>query len=235
MLIILIRSVILYFLTIFAIRLMGKRQLGELQPSELVVTILISNIATLSLEETDTPLIAGFFPILTLVCLDIVMSWITLKSRTIRHIVSGKPKILIQDGRIDQRLLGELRLSVDDLFGAMRENAIFRIDEVQLAIAETTGKINFYQKFGAQNVTNDGLGIKGSSDNPPEIVINDGKLDSEALGRTGFGKGWLESRIRESDVSESDIFIMTVDSCGASSIIRKSKGQNKQKKGASEK
>ena len=109
MLLILIRSIILYVSVILAIRLMGKRQIGELQPTELVITILISNIATITLEDTGIPLISGVIPIFLLVSFEIIMSWITLKNRRIRQLVSGSPQIIIRDGIIDQKQLRELR------------------------------------------------------------------------------------------------------------------------------
>ena len=96
--VVLIRSLILYIVVIFGVRLMGKRQLGELQPSELVITILISNIATLPLEDTSIPLVLGILPILTLVCFEVVISWVTLKSLRMRRIISGRPKIIVRNG-----------------------------------------------------------------------------------------------------------------------------------------
>ena len=117
--VVLIRSLILYIVVIFGVRLMGKRQLGELQPSELVITILISNIATLPLEDTSIPLILGILPILTLVCFEVVISWVTLKSLRMRRIISGRPKIIVRNGQIEQATMRDLRLSVDDLMTAL--------------------------------------------------------------------------------------------------------------------
>jgi len=137
--VVLIRSLILYIVVIFGVRLMGKRQLGELQPSELVITILISNIATLPLEDPDIPLFIGILPILTLVCYEVIMSWITLRSLRMRRMISGRPKIIIRNGQIEQATLQDLRLSVDDLMTALRSNQIFDPAQVQFAIMETTG------------------------------------------------------------------------------------------------
>ena len=109
--VVLIRSLILYIVVIFGVRLMGKRQLGELQPSELVITILISNIATLPLEDTSIPLVLGILPILTLVCFEVVISWVTLKSLRMRRIISGRPKIIVRNGQIEQATMRDLRLS----------------------------------------------------------------------------------------------------------------------------
>ena len=128
--IVLIRSLILYILVIFAVRLMGKRQLGELQPSELVITILVSNIATLPIEDLNIPLIVGISPILSLVCFEVLTSWFSMKHIALRRIISGRPKIVISDGRIDKKVMSELRFSVDDLLTALRGNGVFDLSEV---------------------------------------------------------------------------------------------------------
>lgn len=111
---------------------MGKHQLDELQPSELVITILISNIATLPLEDTNIPLILGILPILALICFETIMSWITLRSTKMRRLISGRHKIIIQNGQLEQATLRDLRLSVDDVMTAMRGNQVFDISQVQL-------------------------------------------------------------------------------------------------------
>ena len=141
MLIIIIRTIILYFLIVFSLRLMGKKQLGELQPSELVTTIMISNIATLALEDSATPMIMGAVPILMIVSLDVIMSGVLLKSTKIRKAVSGTARVIISDGVIDQKEMKNLRYTIDDLTEAMREQGIFDLSQVQYAIVETTGKL----------------------------------------------------------------------------------------------
>ncbi len=142
MLVTIIRSIILYILVILAVRLMGKRQLGELQPSELVITILISNIATLPLEDTDIPLLTGMTPIFVLVCLEVLISWVTLRFPKLRKFISGSPKIIITDGKIDRKALTDLRLSEADVMSALRSQQVFDIKEVQQAVVETNGSIS---------------------------------------------------------------------------------------------
>ena len=146
MCVVLIRSLILYLLVIFAVRLMGKRQLGELQPSELVITILVSNIATLPLEDVDIPLIVGVTPILALVCFEVVISWLNLISPKLRKVISGSPKVIISNGRIDRETMRELRFSVDDLTMALRSQGMFDLSEVQFAVVETTGSVSVMKK-----------------------------------------------------------------------------------------
>lgn len=219
--IIFFRAIILYALIIFSVRLMGKRQIGELQPSELVITILVSNIATLPIEDTSIPMIMGIVPILTLVCLDILMSWLSLKSRRLRSIVSGRPKIIIRNGKIDQQQLKILRFSLDDLMEALHEYNIFDISEVQFAVVETTGKISVYQKFEAQNVTAEMLGLKGKSSDPPSILIDDGILIEEALPAVNRGKDWIFSILKEKGLALKDVFLFTASPDGSYKIIEK--------------
>ncbi|MGN0631461.1 MAG: DUF421 domain-containing protein, partial [Ruminococcus sp.] len=165
--IILLRSIILYAVVIFSVRLMGKRQLGELQPGELVITILISNIATLPIENTSVPLLPGIVPILTLVCLEVIVSFITMKSKKLRKLVSGSPKIVIRDGEIIQQTMLDLRLTIDDLLMSLRSNQIFDPSEVQFAIVETTGAISVYPKSAYRSVVQEDIGLKNSSQDPP--------------------------------------------------------------------
>ena len=219
--IIFFRSVILYLTVIFAVRLMGKRQLGELQPSELVITILISNIATLPLEDTEIPLTMGLFPILTLVCYEVIMSWITLKSRKIRKMVSGQPKIIISNGKINQNMLKELRLSLDDLMAGLRNSGIFDITEVQYAIVETNGSISVLEKTNFQNATKADVGKPDAPCNPPQIYISDGHIIHENLGEKGKNKIWLNSVLEGNKISADEIFFLSADGKGKVSIVKK--------------
>lgn len=208
MLIIIIRTILLYLLIVFSLRLMGKKQLGELQPSELVTTIMISNIATLALEDASTPMLMGIIPILMIVCLDVIMSGIMLKNQKLRKIVSGTARVVICNGVPDQKELKNLRYTVDDLVEAMREQGIFDISQVQYAIVETTGKINFMQK-------------EQPPKNPPEIIVRDGEINRDALQRAELGEGWLMSILRDNKAELSDVFIMSADSDGNYKLFRK--------------
>ncbi|MDR0917969.1 MAG: DUF421 domain-containing protein [Oscillospiraceae bacterium] len=151
MLTIFFRTVILYIIVVFVVRLMGKRQIGQLGPTELVITILISNIATLPLEDHDIPLMLGVIPILTLACLDIFMSYITMKSKKIRQVVEGHPKIIIRDGKPNEQVMSELRFSLDELLTSVRAKDIQNIKDVQLAIVETNGTVSVFEKPQSQN------------------------------------------------------------------------------------
>ena len=221
MIIVFIRAIVLYALIIFAIRLMGKRQIGELQPSELVITILVSNIATLPLEDPSLPMLMGIIPIIVLVCLDVIMSGLTLKFRRLRTIVSGNPKIIIKDGVIDQEQMRILRFSIDDLMESLHAYNIFDITEVQFAIVETTGQISVYQKFPYQSATNGLLKIKGKTSNPPAIIIDDGVLIEDALSSIGFDNTWLNTLLNEKKLTAKEVFLLTASDDGTYNLIKR--------------
>ncbi len=224
MTIILIRALILYFVVICSVRLMGKRQLGELQPSELVITILISNIATLSLEDTDTPLLRAILPVLALVCFEVIMSWASLKSVRLRRLVSGSPKIIIREGVIDQEMLHALRFSVDDLMTSLRTNGVFSIGEVQFAIVETNGAVSVYQKPESQPATRKDVHAGNESPlDPPQVIVADGQLREKALEAIGQDRKWLSAVLRASDMALHDVFVLTADKSCKYHIVRSRK------------
>lgn len=217
--IVLIRSAILYITVIFAVRLMGKRQLGELQPSELVITILVSNVATLVLEDLSIPLAIGIAPVLSLVCFEVIMSWIMLKFPKVRCIVSGRPKIIISDGKIDRRVMNSLRYSVDDLMTSLRGNDIFSLNEVQYAIVETTGSLSVMKKPMYDTPVRKDLNLNPKAVDPPRVIISDGRLLENSLENMNLTKYWLDRILKKKQIKVKDIFIMTADKTGNYYIV----------------
>lgn len=217
------RTLILYIVIVFGVRLMGKRQLGELQPSELVVTILISNIATLPIEEVETPLFAGLLPILSLVTFEVIISAVNLHCRKVRRIFSGTPMVVIQNGEVDQQKLKELRFSIDDLMAQLRSNQIFSLEEVDFAVVETTGKLSVYQKYGARPLTPQTLGMpdQPAENAPPLVVVSDGHVYQEYLSLCGRDIKWLEETAASRRVAVRDIFVMTLDQAGNYHLVKK--------------
>lgn len=219
--VVLIRSLILYLLVIFAVRLMGKRQLGELQPSELVITILVSNIATLPLEDVNIPLMVGITPILSLVCFEVIVSWFSLKFPKLRCIISGRPKIIISNGKIDRQVMCDLRFSVDDLMTALRGNGIFKIEEVQYAIVETTGSISVMKKAQYESITRNDAGYASESSDPPQVVISDGHALERAMSSLNISMNRIKSILKRKNLEIENVFIMTADSTGNYFIAEK--------------
>ncbi len=223
MLVIFLRTLILYLTLVFGIRLMGKRQLGELQPSDLVVAILISNIATLPIEESEIPMFAGLLPILSLISFEVVASYLCLKSRKIRRFVSGRPIVIIQNGKINQKEMKELRFSADDLMSQLRQNGIFKVSDVDFAVVETTGKLSLYEKFLARTPSAEELSLPDdpTKNSPALTVISEGEILDDNLTALGRDTRWLQKEAARHHVLMRDIFLMTVDSDGSTEIIKK--------------
>ena len=201
---------------------MGKRQLGELQPSEFVIAILISNIATLSIEDTDIPLTGAVVPIITLMSAEVILSFITLKSGKAQTIVTGNPVAIIRNGNIDQKSMRELRFSIEDLMSQLRINGVFDIEDVSFAIVETNGQLTVYLKPEAQPLTpKTASDPKSSKSIPPLVLISDGVLCSKALTDCNLTKKWLEGVLKKENLSEKEVFLMTCDPCAKYHIVKK--------------
>lgn len=221
MCVVLVRSVMLYILVIFAVRLMGKRQLGELQPSELVITILVSNIATLPIEDVNIPVVVGVTPILALVCFEVMTSWINLHFPKLRELVSGSPKIVIRGGRIERDILRELRFSVDDLLMALRSKDIFDLDEVQFAMVETTGSISVMKKQSSDTPTRSDMAVPAEEADPPVLIISDGLFVGKAMKSLKVSRSAVEMLLSANGLGVKDVFIMTIDSTGSCFVADK--------------
>ena len=222
MFVVFFRTLIIYFVIIACLRIMGKRQLGELQPSEFVIAILISNIATLSIEDTDIPLVGAVVPIITLMSAEVILSFITLKSGRAQKIVTGNPVVIIRNGNIDQKNMRELRFSIEDLMSQLRISGIFDIQDVSWAIVETNGQLTVYPKVKAQPVTPAYLNDpKSISETPPMVLISDGIVSKAVLKSCNLTEKWLFGVLKEKKLSEKDVFLMTCDSSAKYFIVKK--------------
>lgn len=218
------RTFVLFITVSIALRFMGKRQLGELQPSELATTIMISNIAAIPIENIGSPMINGILAIALLACLEILLSVVILKSRRLRGAVMGHPRCVIRDGVLDQQELSGLRWSLDDLMELLRGNGIFDIDEVLFAIVETNGSLSVYPKFEKRPVTNEALDIAMPvCQSPPVFIINDGEVDAQALEFCNLDRAWLDNVLKENHLSEKDIFAMSCDRSARYILLKKEK------------
>lgn len=211
MLIVTVRTLIMYLAIIIAMRMMGKRQLGELQPSELVTTILISNLASLPIEETDISLVVGLIPIALIVSLEIIISILELKSPLVSRIFSGNSKIIIKKGSVDQTVLNELRYSMSDLLAALRQNNVFDIKEVSLGIVETNGKLSVYT---AEDENNNKLMIP---------VLIDGNINNSGLEYLGKNAGWLNDILTKMSIEAKQVLLLECDEDGKTQLILKEK------------
>ena len=224
MLISIFRTLILYFFIMLAIRLMGKRQISDMQPSELVVTMVTSDIASLPMQNTSQPLLSGIIPVLILVSLEIATSVVMMKSRKFRKLICGSAVVIIKDGKLLQSEMKRLRLTTEDLFAQLRQQDIFSIEDVQYCIVETNGTVSVLEKPEKRNPTLEQLGIKGEDNGIEAVVISDGELVDNALTLCGHNKTEIDNILKENNKSIPDIFIMTLDGLGNYKLIEKEQG-----------
>lgn len=216
------RTFVLFITVTAALRFMGKRQIGELQPSELATTIIISNIAAIPIENIGSPMINGILAIILLACMEVVISSVALKSRLFRGVVLGHARCVIRDGCVDESELRNLRWSLDDLTEMLRVNGIFNIDEVLFAIVETNGSLSMYPKFKNRPTTNEALNIKQSGcEAPPVLIINDGYVDKTALAYCNLDEKWLSKTLLSEKVVAKDVFFMSCDRSAKYRIVKK--------------
>lgn len=210
-----IRTIIVFIALLAAMRLMGKRQLGELEVSELVIAVLISNFAAHPLQDIGIPLINGILPIIILLCCEIIISGVTAKSTRARAFLCGKPCILISNGTIDQREMEKNRFTLDELAEELRNQGIMDISAVQYAVLETDGKLNVIQYPAERPISAGDLGLETDDTAYPIIVINDGRLMEENLRITGRDENWLKGELkRRKTKNVRDVYYMTVDIAG---------------------
>ena len=217
------RTVILYLLLMVGLRLLGKRQIGELEPSELVLTLIISDLAAVPMQDFGIPLVNGVFPILILLCLSMILSFVNLKSVRFRSILCGKPAVIIREGRLVQQNMNKTRLTIDELYEQLRSQGITDLKSVKYAILETNGKISVLPYTRESPVTPKILGVQVQDETLlPILLINDGRVMSDNLRASGRDLRWLEQQLRARKLSSPrQVFLLTVDESGAVECVAK--------------
>ena len=217
------RTVILYLLLMVGLRLMGKRQIGELEPSELVLTLIISDLAAVPMQDFGIPLVNGVFPIIILLCLSMILSFVNLKSVRFRSILCGKPAIIIREGRLVQQNMNKTRLTIDELYEQLRSQGVTDLKSVKYAILETNGKISVLPYTQESPVTPKILGVQVQDETLlPILLINDGRIMSDNLRVSGRDMRWLEQQLRSRKLSSPrQVFLLTVDETGAVECVVK--------------
>lgn len=216
-----IRTLILYFTVICVVRLMGKRQIGELQPSELVITLLLSEIIAMPMENNDIPLISTVIPVMLLVTLEIITSAISMKSLKFRFLVQGHPIIIIRNGELQQKEMKKLRLTIDDILESLRQKDIFDISLVSYAILETNGKMSVMLKPDYETVTNKNAGIQAEDSGIPCVVITDGQIERSAFDDCNMTDEKLQNIIKKQNIDVGSTLLMTLDKSENSVVIKK--------------
>lgn len=220
------RTVILYFLIMIGLRLMGKRQIGELEPGELVLTMMISDLATVPMQDFGIPLLAGVIPILTLLALSMLLSQISLSSLRFRALACGTPSVLIRDGALQQKAMRENRYTLDELLEELRGQGISDIGDVKYAVLENSGHLSVLPWARRQPPTAEQMGLEVEEDvTLPVILINDGRLLRRNLTAQGLDEAWLRSTLREKGLaSHREVFLLTLDETGRTVCVKKEAG-----------
>ena len=222
-----IRTVILYILIMAGLRLMGKRQIGELEPSELVLTMMLSDLATVPMQDFGIPLLAGVIPILTLLSLSMLMSQLSLQSLRFRHLVCGTPTVLIRQGVIQQEAMRKNRYTLDELLEELREQGYSDLSEVKYAILENSGQLSILPWARCAPITPAQLGIKVEDDTVlPCVLISDGTLLRQHLAACGKDDAWLKKTLAGKGLSSpAQVFLLTLDETGRIFCVPKENAQ----------
>ena len=208
------RTLFLYLVLIFAVRLMGKRQIGEMEPAEFVVTMLVANLAAIPMQDGAIPLYSGLVPILTVLGMELVLSGLILRSVRLRQLLCGKPVILIDNGKILQENLKSARINLDELTGQLRAKDVLDIRTVQFAILETSGDLSVFPYSKEKPASAKDAGVQATGQHLPVTVVEDGYLSRENLERAKKDEKWLEKVLSQHNCGIQDTFLLTVDESG---------------------
>ena len=218
----LIRTLILYIFIIIGIRLMGKRQVGELEPSELVLSLIIADLASVPMQDYGIPLLTGILPILALLAMTMILSVLTMKSVRFRALMCGRPSIVIRDGLVDQREMARNRLTIDELLEELRAKGYTDPATVKYAILETNGQLSVLPYANQKPPTAQQLQVSAEESGLPLVVISDGRLLEHNLRALGRDRKWLDQRLEERGCSGLEaVFLLLVDQTGSIYLARK--------------
>ena len=205
------RTLLFYIALIVAVRLMGKRQVGQMEPSEFVVTMLVANLAAIPMQDGGIPLLSGLVPILTVLGLELVLSFLSMRSLLLRRLLCGKPVILIENGRILQKNLRRTSITLDELTGHLRQKDVLDIQKVQFAILETDGNLSVFPYPKERPANAKDAGILASAQYLPVTIIDDGRLLRENLLVAGKTAAWLQRVLGQKNATVGDTWLLTVD------------------------
>ncbi|KZL90126.1 DUF421 domain-containing protein [Clostridium magnum] len=215
MFIVLIRTIVLYILVITSMRLMGKKQIGELEPFELAIAIMVSELASLPMQDTRIPIMHGIIPIITLLTLQALASILELKSEKLRIFFSGKPSVIINEGKLNIKELEKERFNLNDLMEELRLQGYYNLEDIQYAILETSGQLSIIPKTELSPATKADLNLKPDQDILPVTLILDGRINCNNLKIINKDKHWLKQQLKKNNIlSHEHVFIAMLDSKG---------------------
>ena len=210
------RTLLFYFALIAVIRLLGKRQVGQMEPSEFVVTMLIANLASVPLEDWSIPIEGGLIPMGIVFLCERLLSWLCLRSIPIRRVLCGKPVILIENGRLLEENLRRTRVNLDELSGHLREQGILAMETVQFAILETNGSVTVFP-YPRHSPAPAGPGAKDQE--LPYTVISDGRILRQNLALLGRDEQWLRKKLHGKGLRPADVLLMTLTQSGETAVF----------------
>ena len=226
MIVTLLRTVILYLLIIVGIRLLGKRQVGELEPTELVLALIIADLASVPMQDNGIPLLAGIIPIITLLCVAMIMSVLMMHSVRFRTLMCGKPSIVVSDGRIVQTELRRNRLTADELLEELRIKGYTDLTTIRYAILETSGQLSVLPAAAEKPLTAGQAGLSPPDAGLPALLICDGRLLRDTLKARGYEENWLRKQLEAHGLTKAEqVFLMTVDETGKTYLVRKERAK----------
>ena len=223
MLITFIRAIILYIIVLVVMRLMGKREIGQLQPFELAISIMIADLASIPMTELGIPISNGIIPSVGLLVMHLIISVLNIKSIKAREIICGRPAILIYRGRIDEKVLQKERFTINELQERLRGDNIFNISDVEYAILETNGQVTVIPKPNKRNVVTEDLNINAEYEGIPYDLVIDGKIMYDNLKTLGKDEIWLQRQLKGFKTNVKDVLIATLD--GRGQIFCQKKGE----------
>ena len=206
-----VRTIILYLVLIFTIRMMGKRQIGQMEASEFVVTMLIANLASIPMQDSGIPLFSGMVPILTVLGMELMLSGLMLRSIRVRRLLCGKPVILIENGKILQSNLRATRMTINELMGHLRLKDVLDIKTVQYAILETNGNLSVFPYPASRPASAEEAGIPAKRQHLSVTIVEDGHLFRDDLQKAGKNETWLQTVLQQHNAALEDTFLLTVD------------------------
>jgi len=218
------RAILLYIIVLIVMRLMGKREIGQLQPFELAISIMIADLASIPMTDTGVPISNGIIPILGLLVMHLVISVVNLKSIKAREIICGKPRILIYRGRIDEKALKKERFTINELEERLRGNNVVNLGDVEYAILETSGNITVIQKPEKRNTIPEDFNIVPDYEGISYDLVVDGKIMDENLKKLGKNYQWLKKQVEKFNIRPEEALVVTIDGKGQIFCQEKEKG-----------
>lgn len=211
-----LRTILLYLLLVCGVRLMGKKQVGELEPAELVLAMVLSDLASVPMQDFGIPLLYGALPIVIVLCLTMMLSVLTMKSIRFRTLVCGRPSIIMENGKICQRAMEKNRFTADELMEELRLQGVTDLNTVRYAILESSGQVSILLKASEQPPTAAALGLASEDSGLALVLISDGAVLEHNLRRRGLDRAWLCARLAEYGVSSAkEVYLLTIDEAGS--------------------